>query len=73
VQLLRESAELADRHYRLGAVPVATYIELQQNYLEALEAINDVKTEALETALELEQLIGTTQTLVKAEGTSKAE
>jgi len=65
IESFREGAELADRHYRLGAVPVATYIELQKNYLEALEAINDVKAEALESALELEQLIGTTKSLVK--------
>ena len=26
---LRDAAELADRHYRLGAVPVATYLEVQ--------------------------------------------
>ncbi len=73
IQSLREAAELADRHYRLGAVPVSTYIELQENYLEALEAINDVKAEALEAALELEQLIGATQKLVKTEKTAKAE
>ena len=65
IHSLREAAALADRHYRLGAVPVSTYIELQENYLEALEAINDVKGEALEAALELEQLTGATQSLVK--------
>ena len=73
IQSLQEATELADRHYRLGAVPVATYIELQQNYLEALEAINDVKAEALEAGLELEQLIGTSQSLVKTESTSRPE
>jgi cobalt-zinc-cadmium efflux system outer membrane protein len=26
----RTAAELADRHYRLGAVPIATYVELQK-------------------------------------------
>jgi len=58
IDALSEAAELADRHYRLGAVPVSTYIELQKNYLEALEAINDVKADALEAALDLEQLTG---------------
>ena len=71
--MLREAAELADRHYRLGAVPVSTYIELQENYLEALEAINDVKAEAFEAALELEQLIGANQKLVKTEKASATE
>lgn len=55
---LREAAELADRHYRLGAVPMTTYIELQENYLEALEAVNDVKADALEAALKIEELTG---------------
>lgn len=58
INSLSEAAELADRHYRLGAVPVSTYIELQKNYLEALEAINEVKTDALEAAMEIEELTG---------------
>ena len=65
VSTLSEAAELADRHYRLGAVPVATYIELQQNYLEALEAINEVEAGALEAALQLEELTGANQKLVR--------
>jgi cobalt-zinc-cadmium efflux system outer membrane protein len=56
---LREAAELADRHYRLGAVPVATYVELQKQYLEAVEAILDTKRDALQAAQELEILTGT--------------
>ena len=28
----RAAAALADRHYRLGAVPIATYVELQNSY-----------------------------------------
>ena len=28
-QQFREAAELADRHYRLGAVPVTIYVEMQ--------------------------------------------
>ncbi len=35
VDEFRKAAELADRHYRLGAVPIATYVELQKQYLEA--------------------------------------
>jgi cobalt-zinc-cadmium efflux system outer membrane protein len=59
-QSFKEAAALADRHYRLGAVEIATYIELQEKYLEAVEAINETKAEALEAALTLEQLIGQT-------------
>ncbi len=54
----RNAAELADRHYRLGAVPIATYLELQKQYLEAVEALLDTKTDALEAAHQLELLTG---------------
>jgi cobalt-zinc-cadmium efflux system outer membrane protein len=64
VQHFREAAELADRHYRLGAVPVATYVELQKQYLEAVESLLDTKREALEAAAEIELLTGLAQPLV---------
>jgi outer membrane protein TolC len=48
----------ADRHYRLGAVPIATYVELQKAYLEAVGALLDTKREALEAGLKLQQLTG---------------
>lgn len=54
----REAAELADRHYRLGAVPVSTYVEMQNRYLEALETLLDTEREALEAALKLQELTG---------------
>ena len=60
----RDAATLADRHYRLGAVPIATYVELQDKYLEATEAINQAQAQALEAALSLEQLTGTSGSLV---------
>lgn len=59
LQSLAEAAQLADRHYRLGAVPLSTYIEMQDKYLEATEAINATRLETLRAALDLEQLIGT--------------
>jgi cobalt-zinc-cadmium efflux system outer membrane protein len=62
---LREAAELADRHYRLGAVPVATYVELQKQYLEAVEAILDTRRDALQAAQELEIVTGLTLHTVK--------
>jgi cobalt-zinc-cadmium efflux system outer membrane protein len=58
VTKFRESAELADRHYRLGAVPVATYVEMQNSYLDAVEALLETQGEALEAALKLQQLTG---------------
>jgi len=54
----REAAELADRHYRLGAVPLATYVELQGAYLDAVEALLDTKREALEAGQQLQLLTG---------------
>jgi len=58
VQHFREAAEIADRHYRLGAVPISTYVELQKQYLEAAEGLLDTKKEALEAAQNLELLTG---------------
>jgi cobalt-zinc-cadmium efflux system outer membrane protein len=54
----REAAELADRHYRLGAVPVTTYVEMQLQYLEALESVLAARGEALDHWQQLEQLTG---------------
>ena len=58
VEHFREAAELADRHYRLGAVPITTYVELQKQYLEAVESLLDTKKEALDAAAQLELLTG---------------
>jgi outer membrane protein, heavy metal efflux system len=55
---LREASELADRNYRLGAVPLTTYIEIQKQYLEATGAFNDAQKDALEAAQALEILTG---------------
>jgi cobalt-zinc-cadmium efflux system outer membrane protein len=54
----RDAAALADRHYRLGAVPLATYIELQKSYLDAIDALHDTQREALEAGLRLQELTG---------------
>jgi cobalt-zinc-cadmium efflux system outer membrane protein len=54
----RDAADLADRHYRLGAVPIATYVELQNSYLDALDALFSTQREALEAGLKLQQLTG---------------
>ena len=54
----RKAAELAERHYRLGAVPITTYVELQRQYLDAVEALLDTKREALDAGQQLELLTG---------------
>jgi cobalt-zinc-cadmium efflux system outer membrane protein len=55
---LREATELADRNYRLGAVPLTTYVEIQKQYLEAISAFNDAQKDGLEAAQTLEILTG---------------
>jgi cobalt-zinc-cadmium efflux system outer membrane protein len=55
----REAAELADRHYRLGAVPIATFVELQKSYLDAVEALLETQRETIAAGLRLQELTGT--------------
>jgi cobalt-zinc-cadmium efflux system outer membrane protein len=55
---LREASESADRNYRLGAVPLTTYIEIQKQYLEAIAAFSNAQKDALEAAQALEILSG---------------
>lgn len=59
-----EAAAQADRHYRLGAVPMGTFVELQDKYLEAVESISEAQSQALEAALMLEELTGTPGSLI---------
>ncbi len=65
IQHFKEAAELADRHYRLGAVPVSTYIELQTQYLETIDGLLETKKEALEAANQLNLLTGENLALVE--------
>ncbi|OYV04176.1 MAG: transporter [Verrucomicrobiales bacterium VVV1] len=60
-----DAARLADRHYRLGAVPISTDIEMQDKYLEATEAINDTRLDILRAALDLEQLAGSADSKIQ--------
>lgn len=71
VEHFREAAEVADRHYRLGAVPISTYVELQKQYLEAVESLLDTKKEALEAAQNLELLTGLTPSLANLQEEKK--
>lgn len=58
VATFAEAAELADRHYRLAAVPATTYVELQKQYLEAVETLLETRREAILAASEIEELTG---------------
>jgi cobalt-zinc-cadmium efflux system outer membrane protein len=62
----RDVAELADRNYRSGAVPVSVYVETQKQYLEMLATVHDLKKDALQAAQEIEILTGFK--LYKSEG-----
>jgi cobalt-zinc-cadmium efflux system outer membrane protein len=55
---MRQAAELADKNYRLGAVPISTYTELQKEYLQAQTALLDTQADALEARQKVELLIG---------------
>lgn len=52
------AAEDADRNYRLGAIPLTTYTQMQQSYIEATNAVLDTRREALEALLQLRALNG---------------
>jgi len=54
----RNAAELADRNYRLGGVPISIYVETQKQYLEVLGTVHEIKKDALQAAQELEILTG---------------
>ena len=54
----REAAEEADRHYRLGAVPAATYVEMQRGYLDAIDALIETRRNAWRHQMEIERLTG---------------
>jgi cobalt-zinc-cadmium efflux system outer membrane protein len=58
LEKFHEAAALADRHYRLGAVPLGTYVELQDRYLDAVEAFVSTQAEAIAAGLKLEELTG---------------
>lgn len=52
------AAEEADRNYRLGAIPLTTYMQMQQSYVDATNAVLDTRREALEALLQLRALNG---------------
>jgi len=67
VEKFREAAALADRHFRLGAVPLATYVELQTSYLDAVEALLDTRRDVLDAAQRLRLLTGVALTTEAAQ------
>ncbi|MEG3176559.1 TolC family protein [Sphingomonas sp. RB3P16] len=57
-QSFAETAREADRNYRLGAIPLTTYMQMQQSYIEATNAVLDTRREALDALLQLRALNG---------------
>jgi cobalt-zinc-cadmium efflux system outer membrane protein len=56
---MREAAQVADRNYREGAVPLTTYTELQKQYLDTIDAFTAAQAAAIDARQQLEQLTAT--------------
>ncbi len=54
----RDAAHKGDENYRLGALPIGTYTELQKQYLDAVDALLSTQADALEARQQLELLSG---------------
>lgn len=55
---LKDSAKKAEEHYQSGAVPVATYLQVQQQYFEGVEAVTTTRVLAFDDTAALEFLTG---------------
>jgi cobalt-zinc-cadmium efflux system outer membrane protein len=73
IQTFRDAARLGDEHYRLGALPIATYTALQTQYLDAVDALLSTQADALEARQQLEYLTGTNLGDVPAPPTRSSE
>jgi outer membrane protein, heavy metal efflux system len=58
VHTFGDAARMGDEHYRLGALPIATYTALQMQYLDAVDALLSTQADALEARQQLECLTG---------------
>ena len=53
-----DAARKGDENYRLGALPITTYTELQKQYLDTVDALLSTQADALEARQQLELLTG---------------
>lgn len=53
-----DAARKGDENYRLGALPISTYTELQKQYLDTVDALLSTQADALEARQQLELLTG---------------
>ena len=54
----QQAAAEADHHYRLGAVPATTYVEMQRGYLDALDTLIETRRQAWGHRMQIERLTG---------------
>ncbi len=59
LESFRKAAAEADEHYRLGALPLSTYTELQRQYIGSVTAVLASQLAAVDARLQLELLTGT--------------
>lgn len=55
---IRDAADLADRHYRLGSVSALTYLDIQRQYLAVVQDYNKSVTRLNDNMLDLDLLTG---------------
>src|ERR1700757_836061 len=58
LEQLRQAAKLADDNYRLGALPISTYAEIQLQYVDTTDAVLSSRIDALQNLSNLEYLSG---------------
>lgn len=58
VESLHDAADLADRQYRLGAIPVQLFLDMQREFLNVQLLRHNALLESLKMAAELEWLAG---------------
>lgn len=64
------AAAEADKHFRLGAVPAATYVEMQRGYLDAIDSLIQSRRNGWSHLMDIERLIGSP--LINESGPAKA-
>ena len=58
LEQLRDAAHLADDNYRLGALPISTYTEIQLQYIDTTDAVLSSRLDALQNLSNLEYVSG---------------
>jgi cobalt-zinc-cadmium efflux system outer membrane protein len=58
LEQLRDAADVADSNYRLGALPISTYTEIQLQYVDTTDAVLSSRMDALQNISNLEYLSG---------------